>query len=169
VKPLAGPISEGGAAERAPALGGRAQAYLHAGQIAVADRPTAITTVLGSCVAVCLHDPATKVGGMNHFLLPHHVERERSPRFGTVAVPELVEAVVRAGASRASLVAKVFGGASVILAAPRGRRLGEENAALAIRLLEEAGIPVLDSDVGGGRGRKLIFFTDDGTAWMRAL
>jgi chemotaxis protein CheD len=169
VKPLAGPISGGGAAERAPARGGRAQAYLHAGQIAVADRPTAITTVLGSCVAVCLHDPATKVGGMNHFLLPHHVERERSPRFGTVAVPQLVEAVVRAGASRASLVAKVFGGASVILAAPRGRRLGEENAALAIRLLEEARIPVLDSDVGGGRGRKLIFFTDDGTAWMRPL
>jgi chemotaxis protein CheD len=170
VKPLGGTFSGGGgAALRGPALGDRAHAYLHAGQLSVAARPTAITTVLGSCVAVCLHDPATRVGGMNHFLLPHHVERERSPRFGTVAVPELVEAMVRAGASRASLVAKVFGGASVIVAAPRGRRLGEENAALAIRLLEEARIPVLDSDVGGGRGRKLIFFTDDGTAWMRPL
>jgi chemotaxis protein CheD len=123
------------AASGTPATGDRAQVYLHAGQLAIAREPTAITTVLGSCVAVCLHDPVTRIGGMNHFLLPFHVERERSPRFGTVAVPQLVDEVVRAGASRASLVAKVFGGGSVI-SAFRGRNLGEENAHLALRLLE---------------------------------
>jgi chemotaxis protein CheD len=157
-------------AERAsPDVGGRAQAYLHAGQLLAFAAPTAITTVLGSCVAVCLHDPVTKVGGMNHFLLPLHVERERSPRFGTVAVPALVEEVTRAGASRRSLVAKVFGGASVIGAMAQGRRLGEENVALALRLLDEAGIPVLDKDVGGSRGRKVVFLVDEGTAWVRQL
>jgi chemotaxis protein CheD len=143
--------------------------YLHAGQLVAAATPTAVTTVLGSCVSVCLHDPVSRVGGMNHFLLPLHVDRERSPRFGTVAVPALVEAVVQAGAARARLVAKVFGGASVIAAMSCGRRLGEENARLALRLLEEARIPVLDHDVGGGRGRKLVFFVDEGTAWVRAL
>jgi chemotaxis protein CheD len=157
------------AAERAPDALGRAQAYLHAGQLLAFSTPTAITTVLGSCVAVCLYDPAAKVGGMNHFLLPLHVERDRSPRFGTVAVPALVEAVVRAGASPKGLVAKVFGGASVIGAMAQGRRLGEENAALALRLLEEARIPVLDQDVGGSRGRKVVFFVDEGTAWVRQL
>ncbi len=154
---------------RAPDAGDRAQVYLHAGQLHVASAPTAITTVLGSCVAVCLYDPVAKVGGMNHFLLPLHVEREQSPRFGTVAVPQLVEAVLRAGGSRGGLVAKVFGGASVIGVISRGRRLGEENAILALRLLEEARIPVLDQDVGGTRGRKLVFFVDEGTAWVRQL
>ncbi len=154
---------------RAPDAGDRAQVYLHAGQLHAAVTPTVITTVLGSCVAVCLYDPVAKVGGMNHFLLPLHVDREHSPRFGTVAVPALIDAVLRAGGSRGALVAKVFGGASVIGAMAHGRRLGEENAALALHLLEDARIPVLDKDVGGSRGRKLVFFADEGTAWVRQL
>lgn len=164
---IASPTSPG--TVRAPDAGDRLQVYLHAGQLHAASAPTAISTVLGSCVAVCLHDPIAKVGGMNHYLLPLHVEREQSPRFGTVAVPQLIEAVIRAGASRGALVAKVFGGASVIGAMTKGRRLGEENALLAVRLLEEARIPVLDQDVGGTRGRKLVFFCDEGTAWVRQL
>jgi chemotaxis protein CheD len=153
-----------------PDPGDRVQVYLHAGQLFAASAPTVISTVLGSCVAVCLHDPVGKVGGMNHYLLPLHVDREHSPRFGTVAIPALIDAMVKAGASRARIVAKVFGGASVIAAVgARGRRLGEENAILAMRLLEEARIPVLDHDVGGSRGRKLVFFADDGTAWVRQL
>jgi chemotaxis protein CheD len=152
-----------------PDHGDRPQLYLHAGQLVATVSPTAITTVLGSCVAVCLHDPATRIGGMNHFLLPLHVERDRSPRFGTIAVPRLVEEVLRAGASRRTLVAKVFGGASVIGGMSHGRRLGEENARLALQLLEEAHIPVLDQDLGGSRGRKVVFLADEGTAWVRQL
>jgi chemotaxis protein CheD len=152
-----------------PDAGGRRQVYLQAGQLVAAATPTVVTTVLGSCVAVCLHDPVAHAGGVNHFLLPHHVERERSARFGNVAIPELVAAVVRAGAARERLVAKVFGGASVLGGASAGRRLGEENARLALDLLEELGIPVLDGDLGGTRGRKLVFFTDEGVAWIRHL
>jgi chemotaxis protein CheD len=163
------PFSHPQPGAHAPDVGAREQVYLHAGQLVTAATPTAITTVLGSCVAVCLYDPTAGVGGMNHFLLPLHVERERSARFGTVAVPQLVEAVVRAGGSRGALVAKVFGGASVIAAARNGRKLGEENAELALRLLEDARIPVLDRDVGGNRGRKLVFLADEGTAWVRHL
>jgi len=152
----------------APDHGERESTYLHGGLVAVASSPTAITTVLGSCVAVCLYDPVARVGGMNHFLLPHHVERERSPRFGTVAVPQLVEALLGVGARLPALKAKVFGGSSV-LHAFRTRNLGDENAALALRLLAEAGIPVVEQDLGGQRGRKLIFHTDDGSAWVRQL
>ncbi len=151
-----------------PDHGERSSVYLHGGQLAVATEPTAITTVLGSCVAVCLWDAAAAVGGMNHFLLPHHVERERSPRFGTVAVPALVDSLLQAGARRPGLKAKVFGGSSV-LTAFRHRNLGDENAALALRLLAEAGVEVVEQDLGDQRGRKLIFHTDDGTAWVRHL
>jgi chemotaxis protein CheD len=156
-------------ASGAPDAGTRARVYLHAGELLAPARPTAVTTVLGSCVAVCLHDPAAGIGGVNHFLLPHHVERERSTRFGSVAIPMLVDAVLREGASRASLVAKVFGGASVLGPGRTARSLGEDNARLALRLLADAGIPVLDHDVGGTRGRKLVFLTDEGTAWVRLL
>ena len=156
------------AARSTPDHGERASVYLHGGQVTVASEPTAITTVLGSCVAVCLYDPVARLGGMNHFLLPHHVERERSARFGTVAVPQLVDALLAAGARRPALKAKVFGGSSV-LNAFRHRNLGDENVTLALRLLEEAGVELVEKDVGGSRGRKLIFHTDDGTAWVRAL
>lgn len=152
-----------------PGPAGRAQVYLHAGQLHAAPAPAAVTTILGSCVSVCLFDPGCGVGGINHFLLPHHVEREKSARFGSVAVPELVEAVVRAGARRAGIRAKVFGGASVLHALRTSRNLGEENAHLALRLLEEAHIPVIEIDVGGQKGRKLVFHSDDGSAWVRRL
>lgn len=156
-------------ASGAPEAGGRARVYLRAGELVARTEATAITTVLGSCVAVCLHDPGARVGGMNHFLLPHQVERERSTRFGNVAIPTLVDEMLRAGASRASLVAKVFGGASVLGRTGSARNLGEENAVLALRLLVDARIPILDHDVGGRRGRKLVFLTDEGTAWVREL
>lgn len=160
---------EGAPNRSAPPRGARRPVYLHAGQLVVSAEPAAITTVLGSCVAVCLFDPDTGIGGMNHFLLPLHVERERSPRFGTVAIPMLIDGLLEAGARRGSLRAKLFGGGSILDAFRRAGRLGEENAALAIQLLAEAGIPVLEKDLGGRVGRKVIFHTDDGSAWVRSL
>ena len=154
----------------ASATPARAPVYLLAGQVHAASTPTVITTILGSCVAVCLFDPEAQVGGMNHFLLPLPVSRERSARFGNVATEELLEAVLRMGAARPRLRAKIFGGAAVLGTRPAGRRsLGEANAQLALGQLDDLGIPVRDGDVGGARGRKLIFHTDDGAAWMRLL
>jgi chemotaxis protein CheD len=152
-----------------PGPGGRAQVYLHAGELHAATAPTAITTILGSCVAVCLFDPRAGVGGMNHFLLPHAVERIGSPRFGSVAVPALVASVVRAGARRAALLARLVGGASVVPALRAAGGLGAENARLAAELLAGEGIPVLDLDLGGTRGRRVVFHSDDGAAWVRRI
>lgn len=153
----------------APGDGGRSQVYLHAGDLVVANSPTAIVTILGSCVSVCLWDAEAGVGGMNHYLLPFHVEREKSARFGSVAIPRLVEEVVIAGADPRRLQAKVFGGASVIGAFTKGRRLGDENARLALESLLAIGVPVIEQDLGGTRGRKLVFHSDDGAAWIRTL
>lgn len=152
-----------------PGDGGRSQLYLHAGDLVVATTPTAIVTILGSCVSVCLWDSTASIGGMNHYLLPLHVEREKSARFGSVAIPRLVEEVVTAGADPRRLQAKVFGGASVIGAFSRGRKLGDENARLALESLLALGIPVVEQDLGGTKGRKLVFHSDDGAAWIRVL
>jgi len=154
----------------APPAHGRLQAYVLAGQVHVSAEPTAISTILGSCVAVCLFDLEARVGGLNHYLLPNHHERERSARFGNVAIEALLASVLAHGAQRPRLQAKVFGGASTVTGADGTRRgPGDENVKLALRVLQELSIPVVDGDVGGSRGRKLVFHTDDGSAWVRLL
>ncbi len=146
----------------------RRSVYLHAGQVHASAEPCSLVTVLGSCVAVCLCDREAGVGGMNHFLLPHPTLREQSPRFGAFAMPHLLDEVLRLGARRERLEAKVFGGACVIEAL-KGRNLGAENVELALTALEAAGVPVLERDVGGHNGRKLVFHSDVGAAWVRRL
>jgi chemotaxis protein CheD len=144
--------------------------YLQPGALLASAEPHVVTTIVGSCVAVCLTDATAGVGGMNHFLLPHRVGSESSPRYGTIAVPLLIERVIALGARKHSLEAKVFGGAHVMGAlSGRGGHLGEKNVELAFRLLWDAGIPVTAEDVNGERGRKVIFHTHNGSTWVRRL
>jgi len=145
--------------------------YLQPGQLYASAQPSAITTVLGSCVAICLWDPVAAVGGMNHYLLPFFAGTGKgTPRFGNVAVAQLLDRLQAAGALRGRLRAKVFGGACVLEAfQARAGHLGEKNASVAFKLLEELAIPVVSRDVGGRSGRKLIFHTDTGHAWVAKL
>ncbi len=145
--------------------------YLHPGKLFVAIQPTVVTTILGSCVAVCLWDADLRIGGINHYLLPTGLKTTASPlRYGNVAIEELLSRTIRSGARLGMLRAKIFGGACV-LDAMRGRdtHLGTKNIEMARKALAEAGIPVIASDVGGNRGRKLIFQPHDGTALVKLL
>jgi chemotaxis protein CheD len=154
-----------------PPAGTLPQAYLHAGHIVISREPCRVTTVLGSCVAVGLWDPTSGVGGVNHFLLPLGSD-PLSTRFGNVAVRTLIREVVAAGARRRTLQAKLFGGACVLHAFKGigvGRHLGQKNVEMARQILIDEGIPVTAEDVEGERGRKLIFQTHDGAAWVRSL
>ncbi len=146
----------------------RRSIYLHAGQVHASTDPSSVVTVLGSCVAVCLFDLQSGVGGMNHFLLPHATIREQSPRFGGFAMARLLEEVLKLGANREHLQAKIFGGACVIDVF-KARNLGTENVEVAVKALQEAGVLVAEHDVGGQHGRKVVFHTDTGAAWVRAL
>lgn len=148
----------------------RASIFLHPGQMLVATEPTAITTILGSCVALCLYDPGRRIGGMNHYLLPHAVAKPRFPaRFGTVAITRLVERMEESGCRVREIEAKVFGGAGVVRALRSPGSLGAQNVEIALEALRALGIPLRASDVGGERGRKLVFHTDDGSAWVRTI
>jgi chemotaxis protein CheD len=143
----------------------RAEVYLHPGQLAVARAPTAIKTILGSCVAVCLWDEQRGVGGMNHFLLPYGSVKSEAPgRFGNGAIPRLIAAVRELGAEVATMRAKVFGGGAMIASTrPAVTCIGHKNSRVALELLELAGIPVIGRDLGGQRGRKIVFHTDTGS------
>jgi chemotaxis protein CheD len=149
----------------------RALHYLHPSRFFVASRPHSVTTILGSCVAVCLWDPARKVGGINHYLLPEGPgASERPARFGTHATGLLIKELLALGCNRRNLRAKIFGGACVLGTARQdASHLGLRNIDVARLVLKEEGIPIVVEDVGGDRGRKLMFQTDDGDTMVKVL
>ena len=103
------------ASARPPESDERAKFYLHPGQLFVSSEGHAVTTILGSCVAVCLCDPVAKIGGINHFLLPvFNGDGMASSRFGDVAIQELVRQLLAHGSRLHMLQAKIFGGACVL-------------------------------------------------------
>ena len=145
--------------------------YLHPGQLHASAAPVAITTILGSCVGVCLHDPQRRVGGVNHYLLPHWPgEGEHSPRYGDVALPTLLQKVLELGGKRDRLLARIYGGACVLDAFREdAEHLGARNAAVAREFLAGERITVIDEDTGGRRGRKLLFHAAFGSTLISRI
>lgn len=145
--------------------------YVHPGNVHVSRGNTPVITILGSCVAVCLHDPVARIGGLNHFLLPHPAnDVERSPRYAPAALERLVDMMLTEGARASRLQARVVGGARVLFAFPDDQNhLGLRNAAAASTLLAARRIPVMSSDIGGDRGRKLLFIPRDGTHQVQLI
>lgn len=144
--------------------------YLHPGLIFATSEPYTVTTILGSCVAVCLWDPARRNGGMNHYLLPQGAGNGLgSPRFGNIAVRSLIDQILALGSAKRDLQAKVFGGACVLESMRSAAHLGIKNAQIARKILDEEGIPVIGEDMGGTRARKVIFHVADGSALVKLL
>jgi chemotaxis protein CheD len=129
--------------------------------------PRRLLTLLGSCVAVCLYDPVSRVGGMNHFMLAR--ANDRSPpaddvRFGTDALPWIVHGVIELGGRQDRLRAKLFGGAGAM---GPSNRVGPDNIDFARAYLQEQGIAVVAEDVGKRVSRQVRFDTDSGRAFVR--
>jgi chemotaxis protein CheD len=140
--------------------------YLHPGQVYAAAHAAFVTTVLGSCVAVCLWDPVARVGGMNHFLLP----KGKGPRYGNDAMEQLIAEMTGRGAFVARMVAKVFGGACVLTGfTGAGKAIGMQNAEAARAFLAAHAIPVRAEQTGGRRGRKLLFHIGTGSAYVKEI
>ncbi len=145
--------------------------YLFPGRLLVSAEPCVVTTILGSCVAVCLWHPVLRTGGVNHYLLPHHAgSHQSSARFGNLAIERLIAETLALGGQRRDLQAKIFGGAHILeTAAEQTTHLGERNVRVAREILGREGIEIVAQDVGGQVGRKLIFHTHDGNVWVRKL
>lgn len=144
--------------------------YLHAGQLHVATEPTEITTVLGSCVAVCVWDPIAGVGGMCHYMLPDAIGgKADSARYAKYALRELIDCIVAKGGLRHRLQARVYGGGTMLNAATSENDLGSKNVRAAMDWLEKARVPVIEQESRGNHGRRVVFHTNTGSATVRRV
>jgi len=142
--------------------------FIHVGQIHVDQSPQAISTVLGSCVAVCLYDSKLGIGGMNHYLLPFwNGNGLQSPKFGNISIPKLIEQMMAKGSTPKTLEAKIFGGASMRISSSEAMMIGEKNVLVAHEILNEYRIPIVAEDIGGQNGRKIQFNLERGKVLMK--
>lgn len=138
-------------------------------QYLVVDDGTALVTVLGSCVAACIRDPMLQLGGMNHFLLPEGNTGDGAPaRYGSYAMEVLINELLKRGASRKRLEAKVFGGANV-LKGFTSNPVGTRNADFVLAYLDAERIPVVAEDLRGIHPRKVFFFPQTGKVMVNRL
>jgi chemotaxis protein CheD len=138
------------------------------GEFAVSGTPGAvISTILGSCVATCLWDDDVGVGGMNHILVAQRTVGGVASDFaGVNAMELLINAMVREGADRGRLKAKVFGGARMV----RGLSdIGQANGAFALDFLKQEGIPCLGHSIGGTSARHIRFYPAEGRVMQKTV
>lgn len=127
-----------------------------------------ISTILGSCVATCLYDEVAQIGGMNHFLLPDGAAAGslNSARFGVNAMELLINALIKEGAKRSRLKAKVFGGGRMIAGLSD---VGEKNAKFVLGFLRSEAIECTGQSLGGTQARRVEFWPGSGRARQRLL
>lgn len=143
--------------------------HIGQGEHHVTDRPDVmLTTILGSCVAVCLRDPALGLGGMNHFLLPEGAGAgtDAGRRYGAYAMEVLINECLKRGAQRNRLEAKLFGGGRMFDSL---RDVGLANADFAERFLRDEGIAVVGGSLRGTGGRRVQYWPSTGRALQRSV
>lgn len=148
---------------------GTRRVHVIQGEYKVLNDPNVVlTTILGSCVAACMRDPVVGVGGMNHFLLPDGESDgiDDGKRYGVNAMELLINGLLRKGARREHLEAKIFGGARMFDGLSD---VGAANAAFAERFLKDEGIPVVGGSLGGVGARRVKFWPSSGRAQQRIV
>ena len=137
------------------------------GEYFVHNEDLLIMTTLGSCIAACLWDRTARVGGMNHFMLPDGGARD-SGRYGSYAMELLINEMMKRGASRTNMEAKVFGGGQVV-AGMNSLNVGERNTSFVIDYLKTERIPIMSKDVLDIYPRKVCFLPASGKAMVKRL
>ncbi len=141
-----------------------AEAILWAGDIVAEPTPVRMSTVLGSCVSVCLYDAVRRIGGMNHYLVPRGGS---SAIHGDWATPALIGRLQALGSSPRSLQGKIFGGGSPLRLANEQLAVGRANVDMAREMLAAAGIPIVAERTAHEGGLRLFFESWTGTVWVR--
>jgi chemotaxis protein CheD len=130
-----------------------------------------LVTILGSCVAACIRDPRTGIGGMNHFMLAEGTSQTwggdaESTRYGNFAMEKLINELLKLGCSRQSLEIKVFGGGNVT---DTRNLIGTQNAEFVQRYLDTEGLPITAQDLGGQYPRRIHYYPSTGRVVRRLL
>jgi chemotaxis protein methyltransferase CheR len=142
-----------------------------AGEYYASRIPTKIATVLGSCVAACLFDPATRIGGMTHFMLPCDPSSDPavSARYGIHAMELVINEIMKLGGDRRRLLAKVFGGANVLRLTHWPWDVGKRNIEFIHKFLQTENIPIAAERLGGNAAMQVFFVTNTGKAYVKAI
>lgn len=138
------------------------------GEYYVSNEDMMVMTVLGSCIAACIWDGRVRAGGMNHFMLPEGDGVEGGGRYGSYAMELLINHLLKLGARRESMQAKIFGGAQVV-AGFASMNVGERNTKFVLDYLATERIPVVSQDVLDIHPRKVCFFPVTGKALVKRL
>jgi len=136
------------------------------------DPKVAFSTMLGSCVSVCISDQHTGIGGMNHFLLPEAPAQEQgqfssAQRYGSAAIESLLNSLLSNGACKNDLTIKIFGGGQVINGLSQD--IGKRNVDFAKKFFSRESLRITSEDTGGKAGRRIIFFPKTGRVLLRNL
>lgn len=144
--------------------------YLYPSKLIATKTETKVITVLGSCVAVCIHDKVKNIGGINHYMLPLWNGRDLpSPKYGNIAIEKLIDKMVSLGSEKKNLEAKIFGGGDVIKVENKMFNIGIRNIEIAKKILSEQEIPVINQSTGTNSGRKILFNTKTGKVKMKFI
>ncbi|WP_320171977.1 chemotaxis protein CheD [Maridesulfovibrio sp.] len=154
--------------------------FLHTGDAYIGVKPTIVSTVLGSCVAISMYSRRTKQGVICHAFLPYRAEIKTGNesmiqicRYVDTAVDHLLKCMLRLGVRQNELEVKLFGGATGLTTAqvrpPSALGIGNRNVAAALECLEARGLSPCRMDVGGNVGRKILFATHSGDIWLKRL
>jgi len=158
----------------------RKRITIYPGEFCVTKEEVLITTLLGSCVSVCLYDPYNNISGMNHFMLSSKRYSRKMPlsitdagRYGIHSMELMINEMLKGGAKRDMLKAKAFGGGSVLktadLSACNYLAVGEVNVRFIKEFLQNEQIPLVSSDLGGTSGRVIYFDTGDFYTYVRRM
>lgn len=149
-------------------------------RVGIADLNTAfppkklITVGLGSCIGIAIYDPSNKIGGLAHIMLPdskQFTNINNPMKFADLAIPMLIEKMLRKGAVKRRLTAKIAGGASMFNFSDKSMimDIGNRNSDSVEKLLKESSIPIISADTGGNKGRTMIFDTSSGSVQIKTV
>lgn len=143
------------------------------GEFFVSTEPMVVYTVLGSCISACIRDPIAGVGGMNHFMLPAPKEHQsgdawggESTRYGSFAMEQLINGILKRGGSRQRLEVKLFGAGKIY---EGNIDVGARNTEWVLNYLKAEGFTIASSNLGDVYPRKVYYFTDSGRVLMKKI
>lgn len=138
--------------------------------------PDGVTTLgLGSCVGIALRDPATRIGGLAHIMLPDSTairnSQQNIAKFADTGIEELVRQMEALGARRSRIVAKIAGGATMFTFTerPSTMQVGDRNVEATKKKLSQLGIPILAADTGANYGRTVVFYPENGEFHIKSV
>ncbi|MGL1891800.1 MAG: chemotaxis protein CheD [Spirochaetaceae bacterium] len=154
------------------------------GEYYVSNRGEVISTILGSCISVCLYDTVNNISGMNHFMLPERLSSafvtndydfdsssllNNSLRYGAYSMELLINEIIKLGGEKKYLNAKVFGGGKVLNYISDRQSIGEQNTDFVLAFLKAENIEVISKDVGGNTGRQIKYYTDRDVVYVKNI